>query len=130
MHPTFRRTALAVALLATAGCAQTFDATSLGVPATLASANAATPPGTAFAVNAKALWAGWGLLPLTQPDLRKILAAELVGGKSIANIRIHTRSSILDAIITLGTGGLIVPRSVRYEGIVVGAPTPTPTPAP
>ena len=126
MHPSFRTAALAVALLATAGCAQTFDATSLGVPATLATANAATPPGTVFAVNAKALWAGWGILPVSQPDLRKILAAELVGGKSIANIRIRTHSSILDAIITVGTAGVLVPRSVRFEGVVVGAPATSP----
>lgn len=124
MRPSFRTAALAVALLATAGCAQTFDATTLGVPATLASANATTPAGTPFAVHAKALWAGWGVLPVSQPDLHKILAAELVGGKSIANIRIRTHVSIFDAIITVGTAGLLDPRTVVYEGVVVGAPTP------
>ena len=124
MRPSFRHAALAVAFLATAGCAQTFDATTLGVPATLASANATTPVGTAFAVRAKALWAGWGIVPVSAPDLRKILAAELVGGRSIANVRIRTHTSILDGIITIGTAGLLVPRSVSYEGVVVDAPTP------
>lgn len=126
MSRSLHRAALAVALLATAGCAQTFDATTLGVPATLASANAATPAGTPFAVHAKALWAGWGILPVAQPDLRKILGAELVGGRAIANIRIRTRTSFWDGVITLGTGGLLVPRSVTYEGIVVDAPAPAP----
>jgi len=124
LRTPFRTTALAVALLATAGCAQSFDAATLGVPATLATANAGIPAGTAFNVRAKALWAAWGLLPVSQPDLRKVLAAELVGGRSIANIRIHTHTSVLDGIISLGTVGLLVPRSVSYQGIVVDAPTP------
>lgn len=124
MRTRFRSAALAVGLLTTAGCAQTFDATTLGVPATLATANAAVPAGTTFNVHAKALWAAWGILPISQPDLRKVLAAELVGGRSIANVRIRTHTSILDGIISLGTAGLLVPRSVSYEGIVVDAPTP------
>ena len=114
--------ALAVALVATAGCAQTFDATTLGVPATLATDNAAAPQGTAFKVNAKALWAAWGLLPVSQPVLGKTLAAQLVGGKSVANVRIHTHTSILDGLITLGTFGVLAPRSVTYEGVIVEAP--------
>ena len=126
MPTSYRRAALAVALLATAGCAQTFDATTLGVPATMASANASTPAGTAFDVHAKALWAGWGLIPVAQPDLHKVLASQLVGGRSIANVRIRTRTSIVDGIITLATFGVLVPRSVSYEGIVVDAPAPTP----
>ena len=122
MRHAFRRTALAVALVAAAGCAQTFDATTLGVPATLAADNVAAPQGTAFKVNAKALWAAWGLLPVSRPMLQKTLAAQLVGGKSVANVRIHTHTSILDGIITLGTFGVLSPRSVSYEGVIVEAP--------
>ena len=128
MRLSLHHAALAVAFLATAGCAQTFDATTLGVPATLASANAATPAGTPFAVHAKALWAGWGILPVAQPDLRKILGAELVGGSSIANVRIRSRTSFWDGVVTLGTAGLLVPRSMVYEGIVVNSPAPAATP--
>ena len=124
MRRLFLNSALAVALVATAGCAQTFDATTLGVPATLATDNVAAPQGTAFKVNAKALWAAWGLLPVSQPVLGKTLAAQLVGGKSVANIRIHTHTSIFDGIITLGTFGVLAPRSVTYEGVIVDASTP------
>ena len=88
MQRFLRTTALAVALVAAAGCAQTFDATTLGVPATLAADNVAAPQGTAFKVNAKALWAAWGL----------------------------------DGINTLGTFGVLSPRSVTYEGVIVEAP--------
>lgn len=123
MRRFFLNSALAVALAATAGCAQTFDATTLGVPATLAADNVAAPQGTAFKVNAKAVWAAWGLLPISQPVLQKTLAAQLVGGRSIANVRIHTHTSLFDGIITLGTLGVLSPRSVRYEGVIVEAPS-------
>ena len=122
MRHLLRHTALAAALVATAGCAQTFDATTLGVPATLASEGAAAPAGTAFKVSAKALWAAWGLIPLNEPSLQKILASQLVDGRSVANVRITTRSSIFDAIISVGTLGVLSPRSVTIEGVVV---TPT-----
>ena len=118
----FRSAALAVALVATAGCAQTFDATTLGVPATLAADNVAPPQGTAFKVNAKMLWAAWGLVPVNEPSLQKALASQLVGGRSIANIRISTHTSIFDGIVSLATFVVLVPRSVTYEGVVVEAP--------
>lgn len=124
LRHSFRKTALAVLLLGTAGCAQTFDATSLGVPATLAADNVAAPQGTAFKVNVKALWAAWGLLPVSAPSLQKALASQLVGGRSIANVRIKTHTSIFDGIVSLATLGVLVPRSVTYEGVVVEAPAP------
>ena len=121
-HP-FRSTALAVLLFGAAGCAQTFDATTLGVPATLAADNVAAPQGTAFQVNAKALWAAWGMIPVSAPSLQKTLASQLVGGRSIANVRIKTHTSIFDGVVSLVTFGVLVPRSVTYEGVVVEAPT-------
>lgn len=122
LRHSLHKAALAVALVATAGCAQTFDATTLGVPATLAADNVAAPQGTAFKVNAKAVWAAWGMIPVNAPSLQKILASELVGGRSIANIRISTHTSIFDGIVSLATFGVLVPRSVTYEGVVVEAP--------
>lgn len=122
LRHSLHKAALAVALLATAGCAQTFDATTLGVPATLAADNVAAPQGTAFRVSAKALWAAWGMIPVNQPTLQKALASQLVGGRSIANIRIKTHTSIFDGAISLVTLGVLVPRSVTYEGVVVEAP--------
>lgn len=124
LRNALRHTALAAALIATAGCAQTFDATTLGVPATLATDGAAVPAGTAFTVNAKALWAMWGLIPVSQPSLQKILAGQLIGGRSVANVRIKTRASIFDAVISVGTFGVLAPRSVTIEGVVVEATGP------
>lgn len=109
--------ALAVTLFA-GGCAQTFDATTLGVPATLASEAGAPPSGAAFSVTTRAVHGFWGLVALRQPSVERVLAGQLVGGRSIANVRIKVKSSISDVFFTIITAGLIVPRSVTVEGVV------------
>ncbi|MGE0440082.1 MAG: hypothetical protein AB7S39_06285 [Gemmatimonadales bacterium] len=108
-----------LALLAT-GCAQTFDATNLGVPATLASAAGETPVGQAFAVKTHTVHAFWGLVPLKKARLDRALANQLVGGKAVANLTIKTKSRWSDILLTGLTLGLIAPKTVVYEGIVVG----------
>ena len=124
MRSSLQCFALAALLFGAAGCAQTFDATTLGVPATLAAEGAQAPQGTAFEVKAKALWGIWGLVPLSQPNLQRVLAGQLVGGRAIANVRIKTRTSFTDGLISIISVGLLVPRSVTYEGVVVETPTP------
>ena len=88
------------------GCAQTFDATTLGVPATLASAAGPPPAGDRFKVSSK------------EPSIRKTLAAQLVGGNGIANVKIRVRSRWSDVLFTVLTAGLLIPRTVTVEGIV------------
>lgn len=112
-------TALAVIFMLTlAGCAQTFDATTLGVPATLASPAGQPPEGNRFKVSGKAVFGVWGLVRLKEPSLRKSLAAQLGGGSGVADVKIKVRSRWSDLLVTLLTAGLIVPRSVTYEGVV------------
>lgn len=123
------RAAAPVAVLALAGCAQTFDATTLGVPVSLASDAAQPAQGQHFAVRATALWFGWGALPISQPSLQKSLAAELVGGKSVADVRIRVHSRITDILVTVLSGGLLVPRAVEFEGTIVGDAGAVPAPA-
>jgi hypothetical protein len=112
---------LALALAAT-GCAQTFDATSLGVPVTMASDAGLVPQGTEFKVEATSLWFAWGMIPVSTPNLQKSLASQLVGGRSIANLKIKTGGSLMNLIITVGTLGIFVPRRVTFEGVIVGGP--------
>jgi len=113
------RMALALLLmLALAGCATTFDATSLGVPATLASPAGQPPQGNRFRVSSKAVFGAWGLLRFKEPSLRKALASQLVGGGGVADVKIKVRSRWSDVLFTVITGGLIVPRSVTFEGVV------------
>ena len=100
------------------GCAQTFDATTLGVPATLASAAGPPPAGERFTVSSKALFGLWGIARLKEPSIRKTLAGQLVGGNGIANVKIRVRSRWSDVLFTVLTAGIIVPRTVTVEGIV------------
>jgi hypothetical protein len=109
--------ALALATIVT-GCSLNFDATSLGVPVTMASPVAQPAAGDSFRVKSHALWAFWGMARLKRPALNKALATQLAGGKGIADLKIKTHSSFGDVLITLLTGGIMVPRSVIYEGVV------------
>ena len=101
------------------GCAETFDATTLGVPVTLASPAGQQPEGARFRVTSHALYGFWGLARIKDPSLRKALAAQLAGGSGVADLKIKVRSRWTDVLVTALTGGLIVPRAVTYEGIVV-----------
>lgn len=116
---TVRRSALALFfVLAINGCAQTFDATTLGVPATLASPSGQPPEGARFRVSSKAVFGFWGIVRLKEPSLRKALAAQLGGGSGIADVKIRVRSRWSDLLFTVLTAGLLVPRSVTFEGVV------------
>jgi hypothetical protein len=101
------------------GCSMTIDATTLGVPVTLASPAAQPPQGSRFTVTSHAVYGLWGLANLKQPSLRKTLAAQLAGGSGVADVRIKVRSRFADVLITALTAGLIVPRSVTFEGVVL-----------
>lgn len=105
-------------MVALAGCAQTFDATTLGVPATLASPAGQPPEGNRFTVSGKAVFGLWGVVRLKEPSLRKALASQLGGGSGVADVKIRVRSRWSDLLVTLLTAGLIVPRSVTFEGVV------------
>lgn len=109
--------ALLLALLL-AGCVHTFDASGLGVPATLASPAGQPPEGESFSVSSRAVFGFWGILRFKQPSLRKALAAQLAGAKGVADVRIKVRSRWSDLLVTGLTLGLVVPRSVTFEGVV------------
>jgi hypothetical protein len=100
------------------GCAETFDATNLGVPATLAAPAGQPPDGSRFRITIRAVYGLWGLATIKQPSLRKTLAAQLAGGSGIADLKIKVRSRWSDVLITALTAGLIVPRAVTFEGVV------------
>ena len=105
-------------ILLLAGCAHTFDATTLGVPVTVASPAGEPAQGDRFRVGGKSVFGFWGLLKFKEPSLRKALAAQLGGGSGVADLRIRVRSRWSDVLITGLTLGLIVPRSVTFEGVV------------
>lgn len=113
-------TVVALSLLLTGACAQTFDATTLGVPATMAAAPGDPTQGTAFRTTSHTVHAIFGLLPVSQANLRKSLSRQLVGGAGISNLKIKTKSRWTDVLVTALTLGLVVPKTVIYEGIITG----------
>lgn len=121
---SLRFAALTASLLLTAACAQTFDATSLGVPVTMATPAGEVPQGEPFNLNQSSVYALWGLLTLTTPSLEKVLGTQLVGGKSVTNLKIKIYSKWSDILITGLTLGIVVPRTVKFEGIITGGSPP------
>jgi len=121
--PTWRlaRRACAALLIATAlsGCAVRFDASELGVPVTMASPAGQPATGQAFRVTSRATFAFFGLVSLSQPSLERALATQLLDGQSVADLKIKVRSRWGDILISALTLGLIVPRAVTYEGVIV-----------
>lgn len=107
-----------LATLLLVGCAHTFDATTLGVPVTVASPAGRPAQGDRFRVGGKAVFGFWGLVRYREPSLRKALASQLAGGSGVADLRIRVRSRWSDVLVTGLTLGLIVPRSVTFEGVV------------
>lgn len=112
--------ALAAAALALGGCAQTFDATTLGVPVSMGSPAGQPPQGQPFTVTSRSVYGFWGLVPLKRAQLAPALATQLIGGKAVAGVRIRVRSRWSDVLVSALTLGIIVPRAVTFEGVVTG----------
>ncbi|NIM52430.1 MAG: hypothetical protein GTN62_14070 [Gemmatimonadales bacterium] len=118
--PRSSLSAVFVALaLTTAGCTLTFDATTLGVETTMASPASAPPQGQEFSVKKKAVYLAWGMLWASKPSLRKTLAAQVTGDARVADLRVRVSSRWSDLLITMLTAGLVVPRTVTFEGVIV-----------
>ncbi len=104
--------------LCLSACSQTYDARGVGVPVTMAIPAAQPAQGERFSVSSHAVFGLWGTVSIKQPSLRKALAAQLAGGTGIADLRIKVKSGFMDVLLTGLTLGLIVPRSVTFEGVV------------
>lgn len=123
MTRSIARAGLLALALVNGGCALTLDSTQLGVPATLAEA-APTPDappvaGTPFRVTKHPVYLLWGLVPAAQPNLEDVLAGQTGTGARLAHLRVKVRSRWSDLLVTVLTAGVIVPRSVTIEGVVV-----------
>ena len=107
-------------LAAATACTQTFDAVTLGVTVTMAAAPGEAVQGEPFKVSSHTVHGLWGLVTISEANLRKGLATQLVGAEQVANLKIRTKSRWFDIVLTGITLGLIVPRTVTYEGVVIG----------
>ena len=101
-------------------CALSFDARSLGATATMATPASQPPAGNEFHVAEKAVFLFWGSVAASEPSLQRSLATQLVGGASVANLRVGVGSRFSDVLISVLSLGLIVPRTVTFDGVIVG----------
>lgn len=116
---TVRRASLLALALAASGCALTLDSAHLGVPANLAGSAASADSGTPFRVTKHPVYLFAGLVPVSQPNLEDLLAGQVGAGARIENLKIHVGSRLTDLLVMGLTLGLVVPRSVTFEGVVV-----------
>lgn len=117
---TTARAALVLAVtVLTAGCAEKFDATKLGVPVTMATTAGEPVAGEPFRVTSRSVHLFWGILPAGRSSLQRALAHQAIDAPAIANVRITVRSRWSDLLISALTLGVIIPRAVTYEGIAV-----------
>ncbi len=78
--------------------------------------------GQPFKIDKKAVYLLWGITKANTPSLRKALAAQVTGNAKVVDLRIKVRSRWSDILFTILTAGLIVPRSVTFEGVIVQQP--------
>jgi hypothetical protein len=128
--PYVARAGLLLVALTVSGCALTFDAAELGVPTSMAESAQAPPQGAAFRVTKHPVFFLWGLVGVARPNVEDVLAGQVGTGGRIANLRIKVRSRWPDLLVTALTAGIITPRSVTLEGVVVPPPGAATAPAP
>ena len=114
------RGSVLVLALTLSGCALTLDSSHLGVPVSLAGSSQRPDSGTPFRVTKHAFYMLLGLVQVAQPNLEDVLAGQVSTGARIANLRVKVRSRWTDLLITGLTLGVVVRRSVTFEGVVVG----------
>ena len=100
-------------------CAHTFDARTLGANVTVASPPGTPPCVTPFRRSEKAVFVLWGLTAARRPSLEHALAAQVTGQDEIRDLRIKVGSSFTDLLFTAISAGLVVPRTVTFDGCVV-----------
>jgi len=113
------RAGLVLLALTVSGCALTFDATDFGVPTSLAEPAQTPPQGSSFTVTKHPVFLLWGLVAASRPNAEDVLAGQTGTGARIANLKIKVRARWSDLLVTALTLGLISPRSVTFEGVVV-----------
>ena len=116
--------------LSPSGCASKFDASHLGVTATMAEPILPQPAGNQFKITRHPVYLIWGMFSMGGANIEDLLAGQLGKNASIASLKIHVRSRFSDVFFTVITAGLVAPRSVTYEGVVVGKEAPAPVAPP
>ncbi len=115
-----RSVAFSVSLACVLGaCAMTFDASTLGARVTLSEPAGSAVQGEEFRINKKFVYLLFGTTPVSRPSLERVLAGQLADGAEVASLRIRARSKFADLLVMVLTAGLVVPRTVTFEGVVI-----------
>ena len=77
------------------------------------------PQGTEFRINRKAVFLLFGLFRASSPNLENAVTGQLVDADEVQNLEIIVRSRFTDILVSVLTGGLIIPRSVTFHGYAV-----------
>ena len=117
------RLLLALALVTLNACAMTFDGSKLGVPVTMGSKAGVPAKGQPFKVSSGSVWVLWGAVPVKKPSIREPLGSQLVGGQSLEDVKITVGSRWYDVLVSVITLGIVTPRTITLEGVVVGDPS-------
>jgi len=96
----------------------TFDASSLGVSATMASPASQRAVGDTFNIRSHAVYLFWGLYASSEPNLGHALAGQLAGGRGVQDLRIRVFHRWTDILITALSAGVIDPVTVSFEGVI------------
>jgi hypothetical protein len=85
----------------------------------MASAAATSATGEPFSISRKSIYLVAGLVHAARPSIDDVLSAQATSNARVADLRIKVRSRFSDILISILTVGMVVPRTVTFEGVVV-----------
>ncbi len=71
-----------------------------------------------FYVQRRALWLFWGIVPLSRPEVDEVVGGQISGSERVQNLKITTKYTLLDFLISGLTSGIVTSRKVVIEGEV------------
>ena len=74
--------------------------------------------GKTFVVHKHAFWLLGGLFPLSLPEIDEVVGSVVADHDGVQNLKITTKFTFLDFLLSGLTGGIIYSRSVIIEGEV------------
>ena len=104
-------------IMAFAGCATLKMESKVDKPVSMTSMRGT--PVRDFERNDRAIWLFWGLIPLsTIPEVDDVVAPHVADRVGVQNLKITTKSSFLDGVVSTLTLNIIMMRSVKIKGQV------------
>jgi len=71
-----------------------------------------------FVVQKQVFWAFWGLVPLRQPKIDKVIEREVADHTGVQNLKVTAKHSLANYIVTLMTISFIHSKTIVIDGEV------------